>query len=104
MIRRSGGTRGTAAGSSRRPRARTQTGGRRRWDPAVIEALKIVVADIPKRERPPETIRVSVIPVSGGYADLRVYRGGLPTRQGLVIHRDLLLEVLHSLAQAATLP
>jgi hypothetical protein len=30
--------------------------------------------------------------------DLRVYRGGLPTRQGLVIHRDLLPTVLDALA------
>jgi hypothetical protein len=59
----------------------------------------VVVADIPKRERPPETIRVSLIPVSGGYADLRVYRGGLPTRQGLVIHKDLLPEVLAGLGE-----
>jgi hypothetical protein len=53
--------------------------------------------EIPKRERPPETIRVSVIPLSGGYADLRVYRGGPPTRQGLAIHRDLLPAVLDGL-------
>jgi hypothetical protein len=44
---------------------------------------------------------VSVIPLSGGYADVRVYRGGLPTRQGLVIHRDLLPDVLAGLRQAA---
>jgi hypothetical protein len=58
------------------------------------------VAEVPKRERPPETIRVSVIPMSGGYVDLRVYRGGLPTRQGLVIHRDLLPAVHGALTRA----
>ena len=74
---------------------------RRRWDPHEVEALKRVVAEIPKRQRPPETIRVSLIPISGGYADLRVYRGALPTRQGLVIHRDLLPAVLRGVTMAA---
>ena len=66
----------------------------------MIEATKVVIAEVPKREHPPETIRVSLIPVSGGYADVRVYRGGHPTRQGLVIHRDLLPAVLTYLAAA----
>ena len=57
----------------------------------------MVVADIPKRERPPETIRISLVPIGAGYADLRVYRGGLPTRQGLEIHRDLMAPVLDAL-------
>jgi hypothetical protein len=74
MMRRLGGTRGTDADSIGPSRTRRGSKGRRRWDPAVIEGLKVVVADIPKRERPPETIRISCIPVSGGYADLRVYR------------------------------
>jgi hypothetical protein len=37
------------------------------------------------------------VPIGAGYADLRVYRGGLPTRLGLVIHRDLMAAVLDAL-------
>ncbi len=75
---------------------------RARWDAREIEALKILVAEIPKRERPPETIRVSVFQWGASeYVDLRVYRGGYPTRQGLVIHADLLPDVLAGLEEAA---
>jgi hypothetical protein len=60
-------------------------------------ALNRVIAELPKRAVPPETIRVSLAPLSGGYADVRVYRGGWPTGRGLVIHRDLLPAVLAGL-------
>jgi starch phosphorylase len=72
----------------------------RLWDPATVERLKVWIADIPKRARPPEVIRVSVIPLSGSYADLRVYRGGFPTRLGLVLHFDLLPDVIEALQDA----
>jgi hypothetical protein len=87
------------------PRARPPAASRPgspRWDPQAIEAQKIVVAEISKREHPPETIRISLIRRSGGYADVRVYRGGYPTRQGLVIHRELLSSVMAALQKIAS--
>jgi hypothetical protein len=94
--------RGTPRGSTGPVPAPEKKRGRVRWNPQEIEALKVVIAEVPKRWRPPETIRVSVIPLSGGYADVRVYRGGRPTRQGLVIHRDLVPAVLDGLTVAAS--
>ena len=95
---RSGGTRGT--------RRDTNDPSRRRWDPRLVEAHKVVVAEIPKRERPPTVLRVSVFRQGGhDYADVRIYRlgrgGAYPTRVGLPIHRDLVPDVLAGLSQAA---
>ena len=72
----------------------------------MIEARKTVVAEIPKRERPPTVLRVSVFRQGGHeYVDVRLYRlgrgGAYPTRVGLPIHRDLLPDVLAGLRQAA---
>jgi hypothetical protein len=80
---------------------RASKGKRRRlWDPETVERLKVPIADVPKRARPPEVVRVSFIPLSRGYADVRVFRGGLPTRQGLPIHFDLLPDVIDALRDA----
>ena len=74
--------------------------------PGLVESQKVVVAEIPKSERPPTVIRVSVFRQGGhDYADVRIYRlgrsGAYPTRVGLPIHRDLLPNVLAGLRQAA---
>src|SRR5262249_5866421 len=88
------------AGSIGRSRART------RWNPALIEARKVVVAEIPKSDRPPTVIRVSVFRERGhDYVDLRLYRlgrgGAYPSAVGLPIHRDLLPAVLAGLTAAS---
>lgn len=93
--------RGTARDTIGSPRARPGRRSRGRWDPALIESLKVVVAEVPKRERPPETICVSLFEWNGHpYVDLRLYRAGHPTRNGLPIHRDLLPAVLRGLGEA----
>ena len=72
------------------------------WNPRVIEASKQTVADIPKYPNRPETIRVSAFRVGDAlYADIRVYLRERPTRQGLVIHYDLLPPVLAGLTAAS---
>jgi hypothetical protein len=73
----------------------------RRWDPALIEQLKRTVVEIAKYPTRPEVIRVSVLRRGlHDYVDLRVYRKGRATRQGLVIHFDLLPAVLAGLQRA----
>jgi hypothetical protein len=73
----------------------------KRWDPALIEQLKRPVVEIAKYPTRPEVIRVSVLRRGvHDYVDLRVYRKGHATRQGLVIHVDLLPQVLAGLQQA----
>ena len=64
------------------------------------------MAEIPKRERPPTMIRVSVFRQGGhDYADVRLYRigrrGAYPTRVGLPIHRGLLPDVVVGRRQPA---
>jgi hypothetical protein len=72
-----------------------------RWDPALIEQLKRTVTEIAKYPTRPEVIRVSVLRRGlHDYVDLRVYRKGHATRQGLVIHVDLLPQVLAGLTRA----
>jgi hypothetical protein len=73
----------------------------RRWPTALIEQLKRTVVEIPKYPNRPETIRVSLVPRGAHrYVDLRVYRAGYPTRQGVVLHTDLVPAVLAGLQQA----
>jgi hypothetical protein len=59
------------------------------------------VVEIPKYPNRPEVIRVSLLPRGlHCYVDIRLYRRGHPTRQGLVIHSDLLPAVLAGLQRA----
>jgi hypothetical protein len=67
----------------------------------LVEQTKRVVLDIAKYPNRPETIRVSLVPRGHHtYTDLQVYLAGNPTRQGLVMHRDLLPQVIAALQQA----
>ncbi len=54
------------------------------------------IVDIPKHQGgKPETIRVSALPMRHHlYADVRVYVRGHPTAQGLVVHHDLIADVI----------
>ncbi len=74
---------------------------RSRWVPHLVERLKEPVVDIPKHQSgKPETIRVSVLPMGRHfYADIRVYLRGRPTRQGLVVHHDLIADVITRLRE-----
>lgn len=74
-------------------------GSRPTWDPVLIERTKQTILEIQKYPNRPETIRVSFIPMGEGYADIRVYMKGRHTRQGLVIHRDLIGQVIAGLSQ-----
>ena len=79
---------------------------RTHWNPALVEARKVVIAEIAKSERPPTVIRVSVFRQGGhDYIDVRHYRlgrnGAYPSSVGLPIHRDLLPEVLAGLTAAS---
>lgn len=72
-----------------------------RWDPRLVERLKNIVVDVPKHPGgKPETIRVSALPMGHHlYADVRVYLRGHPTRQGLVVHTDLIADVITGLQE-----
>ena len=66
-----------------------------RWSPRLVEQTKRVVVEVPKYPHRPETIRVNLIPRGvHTYVDVRVYLAGKPTRQGLVLHSDLVPAVL----------
>ena len=67
----------------------------------MVEGLKRVVVDVKKhRGGKPETIRVSALPMGQHlYADVRVYIRGHPTRQGLVVHTDLIADVISGLQE-----
>lgn len=71
------------------------------WDPRLIERLKNIIVDVPKHPGgKPETIRVSALPIGQHlYADVRVYLRGHPTRQGLVVHTDLIADVITGLQE-----
>jgi hypothetical protein len=71
------------------------------WDPRLVERLKNIVVDVPKHPGgKPETIRVSALPMGHHlYADVRVYLRGHPTRQGLVVHTDLIADVITGLQE-----
>lgn len=73
-----------------------------RWDACLVERLKEPIVDIPKHQGgKPETIRVSVLPKGHHlYADVRVYVRGHPTGQGLVVHHDLIPDVIAGLQEA----
>jgi hypothetical protein len=71
-----------------------------RWFAPLIEQAKRLVAEIAKYPNRPETIRVSLFPRGHHtYADVRVYLAGKPTGKGLVIHLDLLPQVIAALQQ-----
>lgn len=74
---------------------------RPRWDAREVERLKRVLVDVKKHQGgKPETIRVSALPMGQHlYADIRVYCGGHPTRQGLVVHHDLIPDVITGLQE-----
>lgn len=74
---------------------------RPRWDAHLVERLKRVVVDVKKHEGgKPETIRVSALQTGHHlYADVRVYIAGHPTCQGLVIHHDLIADVITGLQE-----
>jgi len=57
--------------------------------------------DIPKHPGgKPETIRVSALPMRQDlYADVRVHLREHPTGQGLVVHRDLIADVIAGLQE-----
>lgn len=74
---------------------------RPRWDARLVERLKRVVVDVKKHQGgKPETIRVFALPMGHHlYADIRVYLAGHPTRQGLVVHHDLIPDVITALQE-----
>lgn len=71
------------------------------WDARLVERLKNIIVDVPKhRGGKPESIRVSAFTMGHHvYADVRVYIAGHPTRQGLVVHTDLIADVITGLQE-----
>lgn len=79
--------------------------GRRIWVPEEIERLKRTVMEIEPYQNKPQTIRISYFSTHPGaeYVDIRVYLRGRPTRRGLIVHRDLIPQVIAGLKQALQL-